>query len=127
MKRFETVTLGHTDYSGYDRDNRQERTSQKHRLDCAETLKQTTKTGMRSKESEVGCRFSVLLHLPYFDPIQHTVIDFMHNLYLGTGKHVFKVWVSDGFLGKDELCIIEERCKRFRKASYKHCIKLWWL
>ena len=105
MKPFATPVLGQTDYSGYDISNWQLRTAQKHRLDCNEILKQTTKTGIRGKESEVGCRFSVLLHLPYFDPIRHTVIDFMHNLYLGTGKRVFKLWVSLGLLGKNELSI----------------------
>ena len=49
------------------------------------------------KESELGCRFSVLLSLPYFDPIRNTVIDLMHNLYLG----------------KDQLTVIEDRCRLF--------------
>ena len=103
MKSFPTPVLGHTDYSGYDTSDWQIRTGQKHRMDCNEIIKETTKTGISNKEAQFGCRFSVLLHLPYFDfdPIRHTVIDFMHNLYLGTGKHMFKVWISLGYLGKD--------------------------
>ena len=36
-------------------------------------------------------RYTVLLDLPYFNPIDFTAIDSMHNLYLGSGKHVFNV------------------------------------
>ncbi len=46
-------------------------------------------------ESKYGVRYSIL---PYFDPIKFTVIDPMHNLFLGTGKHVFKVWVELEYL-----------------------------
>ena len=76
-------------------------------------LKESTQTGIRTKESEVGCRYSILLHLPYFDPVKYTVIDPMHNLYLGTGKNVFKLWVDLGIIGKNELSTIDERCSLF--------------
>jgi hypothetical protein len=33
----------------------------------------------------------------------------MHNLFLGTAKYVFKLWVSDGHLSKQQLKQIEER------------------
>ena len=82
-------------------------------MNCNQILKETTKTGICNKESEFGCRFSVLLHLPYFDPVRHTLIDFMHNLYLGTGNHMFKLWISLGLIGKDEFPIIEQKCKLF--------------
>lgn len=29
---------------------------------------------------------------PYYDPIRFAVIDPMHNLYLGTAKHVLSIW-----------------------------------
>lgn len=41
-------------------------------------------------ESKYGCRYSILLDLPYFDPISMTIIDPMHNLYSGTAKHILK-------------------------------------
>ena len=47
---------------------------------------QNTTTVKRQQELE-GCRYSVLLDLPYFDPVRMTIIDPMHNLYLGTAKH----------------------------------------
>lgn len=60
-------------------------------------------------ESKYGLRYSVLLHLPYFDPVRFTVIDPMHNLYLGTGKHAFKVWLAKGFITEDDLSKLDDR------------------
>ena len=37
--------------------------------------------------SKLGVRYSMLLDLPYFDPIRFHVIDPMNNLLLGTAKH----------------------------------------
>jgi len=51
--------------------------------------------------------------LPYFDPIKFTVIDPMHNLFLGTGKHVFKVWIETQVLTTEDLVRIEARSKLF--------------
>ena len=45
-------------------------------------------------ESKYGLRYFILLDLPYFDPVRVTAIDTMHNLYLGTGKHAFKIWIN---------------------------------
>jgi len=54
----------------------------------------TTKSALHTAEANAGVRYSVLLDLPYFDPVTFTVIDPMHNLYLGTAKHVFKLWIE---------------------------------
>lgn len=49
-----------------------------------------------------GIRWSELLRLPYWDPIKYTVVDSMHNLYLGLLKnHCRDIWginldVDDG-------------------------------
>ena len=52
-------------------------------------------TQLRDVEKKYGVRFSILTTLPYFDPVKFTVIDPMHNLYLGTAKHVLKFdWIS---------------------------------
>ena len=45
-------------------------------------------------ESEFGCHYSVLTKLPYFDPINMLVIDPMHNLFLGTSKHMLNLWLQ---------------------------------
>ena len=67
-KKFHS-TMGNTDYSGYNRDSWVRRDCDLHRQHCREILSETTKTGIRKKESEFGVRYSVLLGLAYFDPV----------------------------------------------------------
>ena len=50
----------------------------------ADTLSIQTKV-----EQGCGCRYSVLLELPYFHPILMCIIDPMHNLLLGTAKPAY--------------------------------------
>ena len=38
------------------------------------------------------------MHMVYFDPIQCTAIDIMHNI--GTAKHAFEVWLENDLLTK---------------------------
>ena len=102
-----------TDYSGFDRDNWTLRTNERHRQKAAELLKEKTITSLQQAESTHGLRYSILLSLPYFDPVQFTVIDPMHNLYLGTGKHAFEVWVKNDLISKKHLANLEEQVKNF--------------
>ena len=51
------------------------RTAQEHRHNVAAIEKCTTLTKQNELESKYGCRYSILLDLPYFDPIAMTVID----------------------------------------------------
>ena len=66
-----------------------------------------------SMESHHGVRYSVLMALPYFDPVRYTAIDCMHNLFLGTGKHLFTLWVERGTLSKMALSTISNNIKQF--------------
>ena len=53
-------------------------------------------------ESQTGIRYSILIKLPYFDPIRFTVIDPIHNLFLGTAKQVMKkIWIENDLLTKE--------------------------
>ena len=72
---------------------------------------------MRKKESQYGVRYSVLLALRYFDPVKFTVIDPMHNLLLGTGKHVFKVWMDLGMFTTAQLKEFESTIKEFQTPA----------
>ena len=50
-------------------------------------------------EVEKGMYYSTVSELEYFDPVLHTVIDLMHNLFLGTPKKNFKkIWIPRGLL-----------------------------
>ena len=112
-KKFPSPSLGYVDYSGYARESWPPRNVQMHRESCRELLKETTKTGMRKAESTRGVRYSALLALPYFNPVRFTVVDVMHNLFLGTGKYVFKLWLATEILTKDSLKEIERRIRTF--------------
>ena len=60
----------------------------KHRNDVHHLLQCSRKLALSWMESELGCRYSFLLEHPYFNPIQMTIIDPMHNLFLGSVKHI---------------------------------------
>ena len=78
------------DYSGFEREAWVMRTNESHRRDVAKLSSCNTKSGLRKKESELGCRYSSLLKLPYFDAPTMLVIDPMHCLFLGLAKHFVK-------------------------------------
>ena len=97
MKRF-PGSVGNMNFSGFDRSNWPHRTNQAHRKSVNELKKCLTKSSQAAKESKIGSRYSVLLDLPYFDPVRMHVIDVMHNMFLGTMKHMVKIWIRDGVL-----------------------------
>ena len=105
---------GAVDYSGYDRSLWNPWTARKHCLKV-ETCK--TKSDKRKKESELGVRPCALLKLPYFDPIQFVAIDIMHNLFLGTPKRIFGIWIEKGIIMKHHLLIIDELASKFTVPS----------
>lgn len=51
-----------------------------------------------SIERDFGLRYSVLMELPYFNPIKNGVIDPMHNLFWGTAKHCMELWTEKEIL-----------------------------
>lgn len=75
--------------------------------------KSPNKTTHEKLATRYGARYSVLLELEYFDAIRFTVIDPMHNLYLGTAKRMFQLWLDRDLLTKGKLKVIEERIHNF--------------
>ena len=69
-------------------------------------------SALRKAESSLGVRYSVLLSLPYFDTVRFTVVDPMHNLYLGSRKHVLKVWIDRNLITLKHLELIEVKMKK---------------
>ena len=99
-------------YSGFDREMWKIRTNSEHRAHIREIQNAPTLTARNSLESKYGCRYSVLLDLPYFDPTRMLAIDPMHNLFLGTSKHIIKdVWMShdNPLLSPSHLHTIQDR------------------
>ena len=98
------------DHSGFERENWIPRTNTQHRDNVAVLSQCTSKSALRQKESELGCRYSTLLELPYFDPPTMLVVDPMHNLFLGIAKHFTKrVLIEKDILPTNGLSIIQER------------------
>ena len=55
-------------------------------------------------------KYSVLIELPYFDPIHFTIVDPMHNLFLGNAKHTMEnLWLQNGVLSKAQMKILQTR------------------
>ena len=75
------------------------------------------KTSRNHMESQLGTRYTALLDLPYYASVSMCVIDPMHNLYLGTAKRIFKLWVERELLGKREMEIIQERIDKMQGTS----------
>ena len=71
--------------------------------------KASTKSKHEALATKYGVYYSCLLELEYFDAVRFTAIDPMHNLFLGTAKHVFKLWVKKNLLTKKDLKVLEER------------------
>ena len=68
-------------YSGLDRSSWSVRTVVEHRANVQLLRQCKTKTELAKKVSQLGCRYSVLLDLSYFDPCRMLVIDPMRNLF----------------------------------------------
>ena len=94
--RKEFFKQGRLDFSGFNRECWPPRVSNDHKRDAKESLLETTPTAQQNKCAVHGARYSVLHELEYFDCIRFFVIDPMHNLYLGTAKHMMKdVWLNE--------------------------------
>ena len=97
------------DYSGFERDKWPPRSNHDHRTMVDLILKEKTITRRNQLESQYGCRYSALLDLPYFDPVRMTVIDPMHNLFLGSAKHVLKdIWIKGGLIQEKQIQQIQD-------------------
>ena len=100
-----------TDYSGFDRENWELRSMKQHRQDVKKVLEQVTKTGIELAESQYGVTTSPSL---FSDPVKFTIIDCMHNLFLGTPKHLLWIWLDKDLLTKENFAQMECKMKLIR-------------
>ena len=104
LKSFPTSTFGEKPgYSGFDRNNWTPRTNASHRVHAYKHKECKTEKDQKKIERDYGCRYSVLLELPYYDVIRMCVVDPMHNLLLGTAQHVVSVWKEHGILDLEKI------------------------
>ena len=67
-KRF-PGSVGSMNYSGFNCSSWPKRTDVAHRESVEKIKKCKSKSTQQKLECELGCRYSVLLNLPYFDPV----------------------------------------------------------
>ena len=102
----------HTDCSGFDRDTWPKRSHAIHCEYARKGLSARTKEARKQLERQFGARYSLLFELPYYDAIRFAVIDPMHNLYLGTAKHVMSIWKDRDILTKANFLTIQEKIEK---------------
>ena len=88
-------------------DDWEPRSADLHKSIAKEQLYAQTASEREKIEKRNGVRYSELYRLPYFDPIRYHVIDPMHNMLLGTAKHMFNVWVYIDVITPKKIDIID--------------------
>ena len=110
MKTFPCASFGEKlDFSGYDRSSWLERTLKLHSEAIFALQNATCQSKKDEVEKQFGVRYSEIVRLPYFNVIAQHVIEPMHNLGLGTEKHIVGIWKDIGLLGPADFEIIQER------------------
>ena len=116
-----------TDFSGFDRQSWVARTMKNHMESLEEIEAANTQTEKVRLQKKYGTQYSELCRLPYFDIIRNHVIDPMHNMYLGTAKHMIKVWKESGLLRQEHLPVIQQKLDEMNvpygvgRIPYKVC------
>ncbi len=111
---FPTASFGEKpDCSNFDRSQWTPRTNEQHREIADKYRNCNTRAGQKEHERDFGIRYTVLPELPYFDAARMCVIDPMHNLLLGTAKHITEIWKSTSILSSKDFNIIQEKVDSF--------------
>ncbi|KAL1936824.1 hypothetical protein VTP01DRAFT_958 [Rhizomucor pusillus] len=76
--------------------------------DAKRYLEAKTEQEQKDLVRETGTRWSELHRLEYFDVVRCTVIDPMHNLFLGTAKRMVELWIELGILTPQALAAMEK-------------------
>ena len=102
--------FGSKNYGGFNRDTWPLRELQKHKDTCKQLKQCNTKAAVEAIETKSGIKYSVLTELTYFNPIRFTIIDPMHNLFLGTAKTMLKkVWLPKGLITEQQFKLLQTR------------------
>lgn len=113
LKDFHRVN-DHVDCSGFNRDSWIRRSHSLHCLQARRALTAQTQAARKEIEKEYGARYSVLFEIPYYDAIRFANIDSMHNVFLGTSKHIMTLWKERDIIKKEHFLIIQQRIEKIR-------------
>lgn len=109
--------FGKKDYSGFDREHWQPRSNEGHVEEMRRIQQCRTKGEREALSREYGTRYSVLSDLTYYSSVRMAIIDPMHNLFLGTAKHILNIWKSENLLDEQKLSKIEDNFENIEAAS----------
>ncbi|OAD68308.1 hypothetical protein PHYBLDRAFT_117547 [Phycomyces blakesleeanus NRRL 1555(-)] len=79
-------------YSGFDHENWVSQTKEENATKDEMWFCTESDAERAVLEMQHGTRFSELHCLHYFDPVRCTIVDPMHNVFLGTAKRMISVW-----------------------------------
>lgn len=114
LKRFPGGFGVKNDYSGFDRETWPKRLYSDHLKSIKKINKCKSQSARADQERLLGWRFTPLTELEYFDSVKHHVIDPMHNLFLGTAKRMFKLWIEKDILTKEKLNLLDSKLREFK-------------
>jgi len=98
-----------TNYSGFERDEWPLRNHAVQYNQAYQTLKANTKEAKKNLEKTFGLRYSVFHKLACYDSVRFSTIDTMHNLFLGSSKHVMNTWKENELITNHHFATMHER------------------
>ena len=108
--------FGNKNYGGFDRSQWVDRTDEDHKHKCEALKTCNTQEELNALQTEYGIRLSALCELSYFSAIRFTIIDPMHNLYLGTAKRMIELWLDLNIISEKQLKDIQARVDSVQTA-----------
>ena len=84
------------------------RTHNEHKQNAVKTLEARTPSERNTLELNTGSRFTELMHLVYYDCIRFSIIDPMHNLFLGSSKRILQSQWMDNYLCRKDMVAIQQ-------------------
>lgn len=114
LKSFPTEKFGEKkDYSGFDRSKWPQRSVEDHRKHGIAWKHACTLSKRKEIGTKFGVRYTELLRLPYFDTVRCFIVDPMHNVLLGTAKHLVTTWKVRGIISGEHFQSIQQTTDQF--------------
>lgn len=111
---FPTEEFGQkADYSDTNMSEWEPRNKLDHKVHAQKHKECSTRSAQKIIERDHGVRYSILNELPYFDPPRMCIIDPMHNLLLGTSKHMMETWKQLKIIEDSDYLVIYDRLNTF--------------
>ena len=101
------------DYSNFNKSSWKMCNEHSHNAQATLFQAATTLAAQKEIKRKYGVQYSILLELPYFSAPQMCIVDPMHCLLLGTGKHMIEVWKKCSLLEHKDFLLMKERASKF--------------